>query len=233
VDLIHVLELLVDRNIDVYEKNRIRRNLEKFKPITISKHKSGTMDFFKLIMSFSDPKPRKIEKDLKAFSWSILNDAVIKILQKFYNNNYREGPLFTNSVCLPPSRISDESSDNFNSNEISNLQDNLDMSSCESLNDLSPSWSSLSPNSQADVHSDMYDSTISNIIVDHKNIQDLWINTNPVHFPKSGAIQREIKFKIDWTYSSQLAPKNHEDVINFDFSEYFISPKSAEVSAFA
>jgi hypothetical protein len=52
VDTIYLLEALVAVRFTVEEKNRIRRNLEGFKPITITKAKADSEQFFKLIMSF-------------------------------------------------------------------------------------------------------------------------------------------------------------------------------------
>lgn len=52
VDTIYLLEALVSVRFTVEEKNRIRRNMEGFKPITISKSKQENEAFFKLIMSF-------------------------------------------------------------------------------------------------------------------------------------------------------------------------------------
>ncbi|KKY32079.1 putative transcriptional regulator medusa [Diaporthe ampelina] len=65
VDTIHLLEQLVvsPNRFTVEEKNRIRRNLEGFKPLTVSKAKADSEDFFKIIMGFGNPKPRNIEKD--------------------------------------------------------------------------------------------------------------------------------------------------------------------------
>jgi hypothetical protein len=50
VDTIYLLEALVGARFSVEEKNRIRRNLEGFKPITVSKSKQDSEEFFKLIM---------------------------------------------------------------------------------------------------------------------------------------------------------------------------------------
>ncbi|KAJ2684774.1 hypothetical protein GGH99_003942, partial [Coemansia sp. RSA 1285] len=77
------------------EKNRIRRNLEGFRPLTVSKCKSESADFFKLIMSFPNPKPRNIEKDVKVFPWRILPLALKKIIGK-YTASYSS----TSSVAL-------------------------------------------------------------------------------------------------------------------------------------
>ncbi|KAF9936382.1 hypothetical protein BGZ65_002464 [Modicella reniformis] len=76
VDCIYLLESLI-------EKNRIRRNLEGFRPITVSKCKPESAEFFKLIMSFPNPKPRNIEKDVKVFPWKVLSYALKKIISKY------------------------------------------------------------------------------------------------------------------------------------------------------
>ncbi|GAA5914327.1 hypothetical protein JCM6882_008162 [Rhodosporidiobolus microsporus] len=87
VDTIYLLEALVGSRFTVEEKNRIRRNLEGFKPMTVSKSKPDAEPFFKLIMSFPNPKPRNIEKDVKVFPWKILAQALKKIMSK-YSANY-------------------------------------------------------------------------------------------------------------------------------------------------
>ncbi|MCJ1312120.1 hypothetical protein MMC25_005794 [Agyrium rufum] len=89
VDTIYLLESLVAVRFTVEEKNRIRRNLEGFKPLTVSKGKPDSEDFFKLIMSFPNPKPRNIEKDVKVFPWKILSHALKKIIGKYVSR----GPL--------------------------------------------------------------------------------------------------------------------------------------------
>ncbi|KAI7829135.1 hypothetical protein BX661DRAFT_100465 [Kickxella alabastrina] len=83
VDCIHLLESLIAVRFTVEEKNRIRRNLEGFRPLTVSKCKADSTDFFKLIMSFPNPKPRNIEKDVKVFPWRILPLALKKIIGKY------------------------------------------------------------------------------------------------------------------------------------------------------
>ena len=83
VDTIYLLESLVAVRFTVEEKNRIRRNLEGFRPMTVSKGKSDSEDFFKLIMQFPNPKPRNIEKDVKVFPWKILAHALKKIIGKY------------------------------------------------------------------------------------------------------------------------------------------------------
>lgn len=98
VDTIYLLEQLVaaPNRFSVEEKNRIRRNLEGFHPVTVSKSKDESEEFFKLIMAFPNPKPRNIEKDVKVFPWEILESALKKIIGKYSANP-------TNS--LPPSNM--------------------------------------------------------------------------------------------------------------------------------
>ncbi|KAL4910057.1 hypothetical protein BDW74DRAFT_47495 [Aspergillus multicolor] len=83
VDTIYLLESLVGVRFTVEEKNRIRRNLEGFRPLTVSKSKADSEEFFKVIMGFPAPKPRNIEKDVKVFSWKILGHALKKIIGKY------------------------------------------------------------------------------------------------------------------------------------------------------
>ncbi|TVY85433.1 hypothetical protein LSUE1_G000471 [Lachnellula suecica] len=83
VDTIYLLEQLVGVRFTVEEKNRIRRNLEGFRPLTVSKGKSDSEEFFKVIMAFPTPKPRNIEKDVKVFHWKDLASALKKIIGKY------------------------------------------------------------------------------------------------------------------------------------------------------
>ena len=111
VDTIALLESLVAERFHLEEKNRIRRNLQGYKPYTISKCKPESESFFKLIMGFANPKPRNIEKDVKAFSWSILEQALKKIISKYvcfmplaretYNTNlYQSGDPSSTAIPL-------------------------------------------------------------------------------------------------------------------------------------
>lgn len=83
VDTIFLLEQLVAARFTVEEKNRIRRNLEGFRPLTVSKGKAESEEFFKVIMAFPTPKPRNIEKDVKVFHWKDLASALKKIISKY------------------------------------------------------------------------------------------------------------------------------------------------------
>lgn len=87
VDTIYLLESLVAVRFTVEEKNRIRRNLEGFRPLTVSKAKADSEEFFKVIMGFPNPKPRNIEKDVKVFPWKILAHALKKIIGKYVRSS--------------------------------------------------------------------------------------------------------------------------------------------------
>jgi hypothetical protein len=88
VDTIYLLEQLVTARFTVEEKNRIRRNLEGFRPLTVSKGKLDTNRFFKVIMAFPTPKPRNIEKDIKVFHWKDLSSILKKIIGKYVSAIY-------------------------------------------------------------------------------------------------------------------------------------------------
>lgn len=83
VDCITLLEQLINNKFTVEEKNRIRRNLEGYHPMTVSKAKASSSEFFKVIMAFDKPKPRNIEKDVKVFQWALLGKALQKIVGKY------------------------------------------------------------------------------------------------------------------------------------------------------
>ncbi|KAI0051254.1 hypothetical protein FA95DRAFT_1570125 [Auriscalpium vulgare] len=83
VDIIYLLQYFVQDHFSVEEKNRIRRNLEGFRPVTVSKSRAGSEAFFQQIMEFPMPKPRNIEKDVKVFTWDTLGPALDKIISKY------------------------------------------------------------------------------------------------------------------------------------------------------
>lgn len=94
VDTIQLLESLVAVRFTVEEKNRIRRNLEGFRPLTVSKTRPDCEEFFKVIMGFPSPKPRNIEKDVKVFPWRILAHALKKIIGKYVSH------MFFSQLCF-------------------------------------------------------------------------------------------------------------------------------------
>ena len=64
---IYLLESLVTIRFTVEEKNCIKRNLKRFRPLTITEEKQESNNFFKYIIDFPDPKPRNIKKNIKVF----------------------------------------------------------------------------------------------------------------------------------------------------------------------
>lgn len=90
VDCIHLLEYLMQIQFSVEERNRVRRNLEGFRPYTVRKSGLETARFFQKIMEFSKPKPRHIEKDLKVFPWKALPYALKKIVTKYMAPQFLE-----------------------------------------------------------------------------------------------------------------------------------------------
>ncbi|CAO3627608.1 unnamed protein product [Cunninghamella blakesleeana] len=127
VDCIYLLEGLIGVQFTVEEKNRIRRNLEGFRPLTVSKCKIDCADFFKLIMGFPHPKPRNIEKDVKVFSWKTLPHALRKIIRKYTPN-------YTNTTTQSSSS---SSASNSSSNSMNHISNELSSSSSSSSSPLS------------------------------------------------------------------------------------------------
>jgi hypothetical protein len=83
VDAIYLLECLMGTRHSTEEKNRIRRNLESFKPTTLQKNEGRWQDFYQRIMGYPNPKPRNIDKGLKVFSWGHLGQALKKIFGNY------------------------------------------------------------------------------------------------------------------------------------------------------
>ncbi|KAG7424513.1 Krueppel-like factor 11 [Fusarium oxysporum f. sp. raphani] len=85
VDTIYLLEQLIvgPNHFNVQEKSRVSGNLAAFQSQTVSKNKPDTEAFFNIIMGFSNPKPRKLEKDIKVFPWRILEDALNRVFGKY------------------------------------------------------------------------------------------------------------------------------------------------------
>ncbi|KAI9297192.1 hypothetical protein K502DRAFT_288303, partial [Neoconidiobolus thromboides FSU 785] len=82
VDLVNLLEFLLQVIFTLEEKNRIRRNLELFTPITISRNTKDYQTLFRKIMAFPNPKPRNIEKGIKIFPINSIADALKKVVGK-------------------------------------------------------------------------------------------------------------------------------------------------------
>jgi hypothetical protein len=90
VDILYLLEAIIGTRFSVEEKNRIRRNLEGFRPQTIAKTKAPEPEpkpFFRTIMDFPQPRPRNIEKDVKVFPWECVAQALKKIVAKYVSSS--------------------------------------------------------------------------------------------------------------------------------------------------
>ncbi|KAF2811519.1 uncharacterized protein BDZ99DRAFT_276956 [Mytilinidion resinicola] len=82
-DIFVLLEFLLGVRMSKEQKDRIRRNLENFKPTTISKS-GDTEKFFNVIMKFPNPMPRILIIAIKVFPWEVLGHVLIKSISKYY-----------------------------------------------------------------------------------------------------------------------------------------------------
>jgi len=98
VDSLQLCEFLSGQRYTSEQKNRIRRNLEGFQPITVSRNKLQHEELFHLIMGFPKPRPRNIEKDIKVFQWKVLSLATIKIISRFVSTHCHQRTLTTLSL---------------------------------------------------------------------------------------------------------------------------------------
>jgi hypothetical protein len=105
VDIILLLEKLVGYTFDVQEKNRIRRNLEGFKPETVRKD-GKTGQFFNQVMLYAQPKTRNIEKDIKVFLWKDLQRALKKVVQKYSKKKEKADNTRNSEPGLPSNALS-------------------------------------------------------------------------------------------------------------------------------
>ncbi|KAI1487635.1 hypothetical protein F5X96DRAFT_133213 [Biscogniauxia mediterranea] len=151
VDTISLLEQLVaaPARFTVEEKNRIRRNLEGFRPLTVSKAKADSEEFFKIIMAFPNPKPRNIEKDVKVFPWKILGPALKKIISKYSASPSSTLPPGLGTALLTP--VSSTSPGLYGpphtptvSDSAYSHHDSHTMASPRSLAGVPPAWSTYS-----------------------------------------------------------------------------------------
>ncbi|CAH2352351.1 hypothetical protein CLIB1423_06S04456 [[Candida] railenensis] len=86
VDIVVILEYLIQQSFSIEEKNRIRRNLQSLKPMTVSRNNKKFDRFFSMLMKMEDPRPRNIEKDIKVFKWNDLLNALEKVTSKYSPN---------------------------------------------------------------------------------------------------------------------------------------------------
>lgn len=86
VDFVRLISMLVNpttKKLSIEEKNRVRRSLEVFQPLTLKKHEASTAGIFNYLMCLHTPRPFTIAKDIKMFEWYTLEDGLAKILAKY------------------------------------------------------------------------------------------------------------------------------------------------------
>ncbi|EHK44783.1 hypothetical protein TRIATDRAFT_220527 [Trichoderma atroviride IMI 206040] len=97
-DAMYLLEQLMGApgRFSVERKNRLRRNLEGFHPVTISKTNPHNSGLFKTVMAFGYPRPRDIEGDFRVLPWNCLEPMLRKMIGKYkfipfgiYNDIFR------------------------------------------------------------------------------------------------------------------------------------------------
>ncbi|KAL8832218.1 MAG: hypothetical protein Q9170_004977 [Blastenia crenularia] len=121
VDAISVLEIMVGERFDVPEKNRVRRNFSGFEPVTMHKHRSEDAknptpqikeqdieqeeveEFFRVIMTLPQPRPRNIEKAIKVYPWRLLGRMLTQVMRKYSADYISTGhlPSATGSLNRP------------------------------------------------------------------------------------------------------------------------------------
>lgn len=82
VDMLRLLELLYGETVCVEEKNRVRRHLERFAPCAIGRRREGADFYNDVVAKFPNPKPLNIQKDIKVFDWSVLEEALESIMYR-------------------------------------------------------------------------------------------------------------------------------------------------------
>ncbi|PVG02384.1 hypothetical protein CPB86DRAFT_697244, partial [Serendipita vermifera] len=89
-DILKLSEFILNRSMGTELKNRARRNMAYIGCQTLPKvHPEVDRDLslleetFMRVMRFDDPKPRSIEKSIKAYDWNNLFRCIYKILGRW------------------------------------------------------------------------------------------------------------------------------------------------------
>lgn len=99
VDTIYLLESLITMRFTIEEKIAS----ESFQPLTISKAKADSGDFFKVIIRFPAPKPCIIEKDVKGLHWKIIGKYVsIHLVNSTFQERFVYNPSSLLVIHPPP-----------------------------------------------------------------------------------------------------------------------------------
>lgn len=89
VDMIRLYSFLLGVTFTLGELNRIRRRLEASKPTAISKLKGPHTAFFGRLVSYQDPQPWNVKKDIKVFKWETISTSTIKQFRVFVGSELR------------------------------------------------------------------------------------------------------------------------------------------------
>ena len=81
VEILKLVDFIADGLSSQLDRSRNRRNLEFISPTTVTR--AALPQFFQLLMDFPIPKPRGIEKDIKAFPWDSLEAGLKKVMEKY------------------------------------------------------------------------------------------------------------------------------------------------------
>ncbi|EIE91366.1 hypothetical protein G6F46_002148 [Rhizopus delemar] len=82
-DIIRVVESLLRVQLVKEQKNRMRRQLQSYLPITLNKKmEDENFGFFTKIMEYRCPSVKSIDKDIKVFRWEILEMALMKLAEQ-------------------------------------------------------------------------------------------------------------------------------------------------------
>jgi hypothetical protein len=98
VEILKLVDYIADGQSSQLDRSRNRRNLEFINPTTVTR--AALPQFFQLLMDFPIPKPRGIEKDIKAFPWDSLEAGLKKVMEKYVRSS-----LLRSSCRLPVSMI--------------------------------------------------------------------------------------------------------------------------------
>lgn len=87
-DIVSLMESLMGVQLPFKGKSAIRYSLEAFKPLTVSRAKADSNNFFKLIECFAAPRPLNIRRPTKVFPWKILRHALEEIIGKYVRPSF-------------------------------------------------------------------------------------------------------------------------------------------------
>ena len=69
---------------DVGERNRVRRNLEGFKPVTLRRESEPKRwDVHNQVLRYKNPQPWHIMKDFKVFNWEVVELMMSEIIRRY------------------------------------------------------------------------------------------------------------------------------------------------------